>query len=270
MKAIQTIIYASCLLLSFSAYSQEQQPASSTNIDAQAEAKSNQESVLAAQEKAAAATGLDPTQVIGRVEFNYSYTEQQNGTKRHSGILGIDKDISKTTVIGIKVPLSTAELANGDEQNGIGDIQLQIRKLAFVKGKFITSFGAGVTLDTASEDQLGNNSNSVGAGMFNAWKHGEWLVATISAVNFSEDDNYNSISLSPMVAYQPMGDYVSYVRTALSYVYRTESEQSITNAFINIGKVMPNKDVYSIGTKLNISGPDDDDFVVLLKYRRLL
>lgn len=267
MKPIQTLIYTICLFLSFSAYSQEQESVASTSVEA--ETQSNQQALLAAKEKAAAATGLDPTQVIGRVEFNYSYTEKQNGTKRQSGILGIDKDINKTTVVGIKVPLATAELGNGDEQHGIGDVKLQIRTLAFIKGKFITSFGASITLDTASADQLGNNSNSVGAGMFNAWKHGEWLVANVSAVNFSEDENYNSISLSPMVAYQPMGDYVSYVRTALSYVYRTESAESITNAFINVGKVMPNKDVYSIGTKLNISGPDDDDFVVLLKYRRL-
>ncbi|MDG2392933.1 MAG: hypothetical protein P8M49_05435 [Thalassotalea sp.] len=228
-----------------------------------------EEMELEAKQKAAEATGLDPTQVVGRVEFNYSYIEKKNGTERQSGILALDKDISKKTVIGMEIPLATAQLANGDEQNGIGDVKLQIRHLAFVKGKFVTSFGSSVTLDTSSEDQLGDNAHAIGVGMFNAWKHGEWLVANVTSVKVSEDENYDSVSLSPIVAYQPMAKYLSYIRVAGSYVLRTDSGDSITNAFVNLGKVMPNKDVYSFGTKFNISGPDDDDFVLFLGYRRL-
>ena len=228
-----------------------------------------EEVALEAKQKAAEATGLDPTQVVGRVEFNYSYIEKKNGTERHSGILALDKDISNKTVVGMEIPIANAQLANGEEQNGIGDVKLQIRQLAFVRGKFVTSFGASVTLDTASEDQLGDGANSIGAGMFNAWKHGPWLVANVTSLKLSEDENYNSVALSPMVVYQPMAEYLSYIRVAGSYVLRTDSGDRITNVFVNLGKVMANKDVYSFGTKFNISGPDDDDLVLFLGYRRL-
>ncbi|TRX53166.1 hypothetical protein [Thalassomonas sp. M1454] len=265
------LLIASCVLLfsSLGANAQESEQQSSESQTRPTKELTAKELDLEAKQKAAEATGLDPTQVVGRVEFNYSYIEKKNGTERQSGILALDKDTSKKTVIGMEIPIATAKLANGEEQNGIGDVKLQIRHLAFVKGKFVTSFGSSITLDTASEDQLGDNANAIGVGMFNAWKHGEWLVANITSVKVSEDENYDSVSLSPIVAYQPMGEYLSYVRLAGSYVLRTDSGDSITNAYVNLGKVMPNKDVYSFGTKFNISGPDDDDFVLFLGYRRL-
>ena len=224
---------------------------------------------LAAKEDAAKGTGLDPTEVVGRIEFNYNYTERENKTERHSGVLVLEKDVNATSVFAVDVPLVAAKLPIGDEQYGIGDVRFRFRKLAYKSGKFATAFGTGLELDTASDDQLGDGNASLRVSMFNSYKHGEWIFAAFNSVSYSEDENYNQVTVAPMVAYQPMGTYLSYVRLFLPVGYLTEREESVTNVFLNLGKVMPNKDIYAIGTKQNLSGPDDDQFVFLLSYRRL-
>lgn len=249
---------------------------SALSLPALAEQSQKQEQIdaeqvkLEAQQQAAKGTGLDPTEVVARIEFNYTYLEQTTGTERHSGILKLDTDLTKTTVVGVEVPLASAKLDNGSDQNGIGDVGFKIRSLVYASKSFSTMVGGGVTFDTASDDELGEGDHKASIGMFNAWRHGEWLVASISSLRFyKEKDELNSLSISPLIAYQPMGEYFSYISVGLPFSYRYDAEEEVMNAFLAIGKVMPNKDVYSFGTKINISGPDIDDFVLTIGYKRL-
>ncbi|WNC71773.1 hypothetical protein RGQ13_16875 [Thalassotalea psychrophila] len=226
---------------------------------------------LEAQQLAAKGTGLDPTEVIGRIEFNYTYLEQKNGTERHSGVLKLDTDLDSKTIAGMEVPLSSAKLSDGSSQNGIGDVGFNIRRSVYVSPSFSVMAGGGITLDTASDDQLGDGSHNVSAGVFTAWRHGTWMIANITSIKFHEDHakDLNSFSLVPLIAYQPMGKYLSYVSLGLPFSYRYESEDEVMNGFLSFGKVMANKDVYSVGSKFNISGPDNDDFVLTIGYKRL-
>mgnify|MGYP005989922923 CR=1 FL=1 len=235
----------------------------------QAETEAEKQAELERKEAATKGTGLDPTEVIGRIEFNYTYSEFKDGAVRHSGILVLDKDISDTSVVGVEVPLATAEAADGNRTNGIGDVKISFKTRVYSEGKFSTSMGAGLSFDTATDDGLGDDYNSVRLGMFNAYKHGEWLFAAINGLNITEEEEENSINIVPLIAYQPMGKYISYATVAFPYAYRFDSGDSVTTAFFHLGKVMPNKDVYSLGTKINIDGPDTEDFVLFLGYRRL-
>ncbi|WOH37018.1 hypothetical protein RI844_16850 [Thalassotalea fonticola] len=226
---------------------------------------------LAAQQEKAKGTGLDPTEVIGRVEFNYTYLEQKTGTERHSGVLKVDTDLDDKTIVGFEMPLSSAKIPDGSEQNGIGDIGINIRRSVYVSPSFSVMAGGGITFDTASDDQLGEGSHRLSAGVFTAWRHGEWMIANITSLRLYEShaEDLNSFSLVPLIAWQPMGEYLSFISLGLPFSYRYESEEEVMNGFLSFGKVMSNKDVYSIGSKFNISGPDNDDFVLTLGYKRL-
>lgn len=269
MKLLLNYLLVSVAIVSFAAKASEK----TIEMDAGAAAgqKLAEQKRLEAQQQKAKGTGLDPTEVIGRVEFNYTYLEQKTGTERHSGVLKIDTDLDDKTIVGFEMPLSSAKIPDGGDQNGIGDVGINIRRSVYVSPSFSVMAGGGITFDTASEDQLGEGSHSLSAGVFTAWRHGVWMIANITSLRVYEShaEDLNSLSLVPLIAWQPMGEYLSFVSLGLPFSYRYESEDEVMNGFLSLGKVMANKDVYSIGTKFNISGPDNDDFVLTIGYKRL-
>lgn len=214
-------------------------------------------------------TGLDPAEIISRFEINYSYVEKETGTKRHSAVFGYDQEVSKKSLWGISVPITSAKPELGDDQSGIGDVQLKYRNRWFKEGKFSVAYGAGVTLDTATDDQLGDGDNEINGGLMMSWKDGPWLLGNLTILSISDDNTKSAFRLAPMFAYQPMGEYISYYVTGAQVSYLFDAEEEYVTAFFNIGKVMDNGDIYYIGSQGTVSGESDDDFVLNIGYRRL-
>ena len=270
MKSLLSVLSTVIFLVSFNSIAEDKVLEIGSKTGEKV-AKTTEQEKLAAQQQAAKGTGLDPTEVIGRIEFNYTYLEQKSGTERHSGVLKMDTDLDSKTIAGVEIPLSSAKLPDGNDQNGVGDVSFNIRRSVYVSPSFSVMAGGGITLDTAGDDQLGEGSHNVSAGVFTAWRHGTWMIANIASLKFYEDHakDLNSFSLIPLIAYQPMAEYLSFVSLGLPFSYRYDAEEEVLNAFLSFGKVMANKDVYSVGTKFNISGPDTDDFVLTIGYKRL-
>lgn len=214
-------------------------------------------------------TGLDPAEIISRFEINYTYVEKESGTKRHSAVFGYDQEISQKSLWGISVPVTSAKPEVDDDQTGIGDVQLKYRNRWFKEGKFSVAYGAGVTLDTATDDQLGDGDNEINGGLMMSWKDGPWLLGNLTILSLSDDKTKSAFRLAPMVAYQPMGEYISYYVAGSSVSYLFDEEDEYITAFFNIGKVMDNGDIYYIGSQGTVSGESDDDFILNIGYRRL-
>lgn len=214
-------------------------------------------------------TGLDPTEVVGRFEINYSFLEKDSGTERHSAVFVFDKDIDKRTVVGIDIPLTIAKPVVGDEQQGVGDVSFKYRRLMHKGESFSTGVGGSITLDTASDDNLGEGENVVTMGMMNAWHHDEWMIANLAVVKISDKKDNDAIFISPLLAYQPMAKYLSYVTVGTPVTFFIDTDKESVSVVTKIGKVMPNKDIYSLGTRNTVSGDDDTKRVIILGFRRL-
>ena len=62
----------------------------------------------------------------------------------------------------------------------------------------------------------------------------------------------NDVSLSPLLAYQPMGRYLSYITLGPTFSYGLETEEDALSATVFMGKVLPNKDVLALGSQYNL------------------
>jgi hypothetical protein len=228
-------------------------------------------SALLAQEekKPSKSLGIDSTEIIGKIGVDYSYFDKEDGTQRHSALLGFDKELSKTTKLGLRIPYTFAETKAGDKEQGLGDIGFNIGNRFYHSESFSALAGVRATLDTAAEDILGDGNHKASLGGALSWRKGKWLKTLAGGFTASEDKDDNAVNLSPLLGYQPMGKYISYITFGLSSSYKTESSDFITGLTVFGGKVLPNQDIFAFGTRISIDGPDDNKTVVFLSYRRL-
>ena len=218
---------------------------------------------------AAEQTGIDPTEVIGRIEFNYSYVEKEIGTKRHSGVFRFDRDINDSTLIKVEVPIATAELVDGGRENGLGDIGFSLANRFYHSDSFSSMIGGAITLDTATDPSLGESANSLTLGTFNSFRVKPWLFSGILFAKFSEESEDNRLTFAPLIGYQPMVEYLSYVPVGPSASHYWERDDTFFGTVVSLGKVMKNGDVYSFGSRFSLDGESDDKLVINLGYRRL-
>ena len=220
------------------------------------------------QNKAPSA-GIDPTEIIGRFGLNYSYVEKKSGLERQSVGVVFEKDLSETSKVGIRVPFTMADAPDGSSTEGMGDTTILAGHRFYHTEGFSALASVFVSLDTASEEQLGEGENSVGAGVSGAWRRDAWLLALSGNGRVSGDEEDNSLGVSPLIGYQPMAKYLSYITLGPSFSYRIESGDHITTATVFGGKILANGDVIALGIRATVDGPDDNDLIVLASFKRL-
>ena len=214
-------------------------------------------------------TGLDPTEIIGRFELNYEYLEKKDGTERQSIGSVLDWNLSKTSLVGLQVPVTYAKPLIGNSETGIGDITISYKTSLGKIRNISTAIGAGIKFDTATEKILGEEANTLNLGMFNSYKTGDWLFANITFLKKSDKKEKDQITLVPLIAYQPLDTWYSYASLGFGFSFFTDTGEEAGTATFNLGKIMPNKDVYSLGTRFTVVGEADNDTVIQLGYRRL-
>jgi len=214
-------------------------------------------------------TGIDPTEIIGRIEFNYTYVEKEVGTLRHSGVFRFDRDINESTIVKMEVPVATAEIVNGGSESGLGDVGFSLAHRFYHSDFFSSMVGGSITLDTASDSALGESANSLTLGTFNSWRPKPWLYAAIMFAKFSEETDDNRFTFAPLIGYQPMMEYLSYVTVGPSASHYWNRNDTAFGTVVSLGKVMKNGDIYSFGSRFSLDGESDDKTVLTLGYRRL-
>jgi hypothetical protein len=214
-------------------------------------------------------TGIDQTEIIGRYAANYAYVEKDNGTTRHNLGLGFEKDVSGSVKLGFVVPVTYAETREGEDAFGLGDASLNGGWRFYHSPGFSALLSARVVLDTSSDEILGDGSYKLQTGAVASWRISRWLATLAGGWTLSEDSSRNEVSLSPLLGYQPMGKYLSYVTLGPSYSYGLDTEEDALSATVFLGKVLPNGDVLALGSQYNIEGVDDNKAFLLLSWKRL-
>ncbi len=213
--------------------------------------------------------GIDQTEIIGRYSVNYVYVEKDNGTERHNLGLGLDKDISDSAKLGFAIPVTYAETGEGDSADGIGDVKLIVGWRFYHTPGLSALVSARVVLDTSTDDILGDGNYKLQPATAVSWRKTKWLLTLAGSCTVSEDSDQNDVNLSPLLGYQPMGKYLSYVTVGPSFTYGLETYEDAVNVTTFMGKVLPNHDVVALGSQYNVEGVDDNKAFLLLSWRRL-
>jgi hypothetical protein len=214
-------------------------------------------------------TGIDPTEIIGRYSVNYAFVEKDNGTKRHNLGLGFEKDISSSIKVGVTVPLTYAETIDGNEEEGLGEVKLIGGWRFYHREKLSALLSVFGVMDTSSDALLGDGNYKLQTGLVTSWRRSKWLFSLTGGWTLSEDSDFNEVSVSPLLGYQPMAKYLSYITVGPSYSYGLETHEDALGITVFLGKVMPNKDVLALGTQYNLEGEDDNKAFLLLSWKRL-
>jgi hypothetical protein len=213
--------------------------------------------------------GIDQTEIIGRYAANYAFFEKDDGTKRHNLALLLEKDFTKSIKAGLIVPLTYAETLDGDEETGVGDVKLNLGWRFYHTPKFSALLSGRGVLDTATEDILGDASYKLQTGLVGSWRKAAWLFSLAGGWTLSEDSDQNDVSISPLLGWQPMAKYLSYITLGPSFSYGLETEEDALGVTVFLGKVMKNKDVIALGSQYNLEGVDDNKAFLLLSWKRL-
>ena len=216
-----------------------------------------------------ASTGIDPTEIVGRYAINYAYVEKDSGTKRHNLGLLFEKDFLQKVKLGVTLPLTYAKPVEGSEEKGLGDVKVIGGWRFYHREKFSAMLSAFGTLDTSSNKLLGEGNYKLQTGLAGSWRLSEVLLSLATSWTLSENSLHNQVSISPLLGYQPMAKYLSYITVGPSYSYGLESYEDALGVTMFMGKVLPNKDVLALGMQSNIDGVDDNKAFLLCSWKRL-
>ena len=216
-----------------------------------------------------ASTGIDPTEIVGRYAINYAYVEKNSGTERHNLGLKFEKDFFESVKIGVILPLTYAKTVEGGEESGLGDMKVIGGWRFYHREKMSALLSVFGTLDTSTDSVLGDGNYKLQTGLTVSWRRSEWLLALAGGWTVSEDSMQNEVSISPLLGYQPMAKYLSYITVGPSYGYGLESHEDALGVTLFMGKVLPNKDVLALGMQNNLDGVDDNKVFLLASWKRL-
>ncbi len=222
------------------------------------------------QEAPSAKTGIDPTDIRTRIEAAYTYNERANGVTRQNFNLRLEREFTGRELnVRIDIPYIYADIPDMSSQTGVGDIGLRLNyRYRHTRG-YSALVGATLTLDTAAGETLGDGTTKVTGVWVNSWRRQAWMLSTATLATWSDSGEHDSAGVVPLVAYQPMRKYWSYVTVGVPVVRDLDDDETITLALLRIGKVFANRGIAYLGTRIDLSGNADDDLVITLGYRYL-
>ena len=105
--------------------------------------------------------GTDPTEPLTRFEVVYEHAEPGGRDVLDLATVRVDVGFFDRFVLRADVPFARVEPGDGAAEKGIGDVRAQVGWRAFSDPDFSVFFGAGVVLDSAEEDVLGDGQKQV-------------------------------------------------------------------------------------------------------------
>ena len=215
-------------------------------------------------------TGIDPTDIRTRIESAYTYNERENGVTRHSINLRLEREFTGNDMnIRLDLPIIYADIPDENSQDGVGDIGIRINYRYTNTKSYSALVGSTITLDTASEDVIGDGTTKLTGVWVNSWRREVWLFSAVTLATWSESGEHDAAGAIPFVAYQPMKKYLSYVSLGLPVIRDLDSDDTVTMAIIRFGKVFDGGNVAYLGTRFDLSGNAEDDLVVTIGYRHI-
>ncbi len=213
-------------------------------------------------------TGIDPTDIRTRIEAAYTYTERATGVDRQNINLRLEREFSGQRFnLRLDIPYIAADIPQTASQEGLGDIGIRLNYRYMNSPGRSALVGATLTLDTASDDSLGDGTTKFTGVWVNSWRKNVWMFSTVGLATWSESGDHDRAGVIPLLAYQPMRKYWSYVSLGVPVVRDLSDDETITIGLVRIGKVFRAGKVLYAGTRYDLSGNSDDDFVATIGYR---
>ncbi len=215
-------------------------------------------------------TGIDPTDISTRIEGAYTYNDRADGTTLHNLNIRLEREFTGRGMnIRLDVPLSYADVPDAESQSGVGDLSLRLNYRFKHTPGHSALVGGTLTMDTASDDALGDETTRLSGVYVNSWRKRAWMLSAVVLGAWSESGEEDAAGLVPIVAYQPMAKYLSYVTVGLPVVRDLDDGETITLGILRFGKVFQGGHVAYLGTRYDLSDNADDDLVVTVGYRRM-
>ena len=215
-------------------------------------------------------TGIDPTDIRTRIEGAYTYNERSNGVTRHHINTRLEREFKGRGMnLRLDVPISYADIPDGSSQGGLGDVSVRLN-YRYTNTPGYSALAAGtIRLDTASDDTLGNATTMLGGNWVHSWRRQAWLLSAAVTGTWSASGEHDSAGLVPVVAYQPMKKYLSYVNLGMPIIYNIDDGTTSAITSIRFGKTFSRGRVLYIGTRYDLTGNADDALIVTIGYRHL-
>ena len=215
-------------------------------------------------------TGIDPTDIRTRIEAAYTYTERANGVDRQNINLRLEREFAGQSFnLRLDIPFIAADIPDRSSEEGIGDIGVRLNYRYMNTPGRSAVLGATLTLDSASDDSLGDGTTKLTGVWVNSWRKRVWMLSMVGLATWSESGDHDRAGVIPIVAYQPMRKYWSYVSLGVPVIRDLSDDETITIGLVRIGKVFRDGRVLYAGTRYNLSGNSDDDFVATLGFRMM-
>ena len=216
-------------------------------------------------------TGIDPTDIRTRIEAAFTYTERANGVDRQNINLRLEREFAGQSFnLRLDIPFIAADIPDMSSEDGIGDIGVRLNYRYMNTPGRSAVLGATLTLDTASDDSLGDGTTKLTGVWVNSWRKKVWMLSMVGLATWSESGDHDRAGVVPIVAYQPMRKYWSYVSLGVPVIRDLSDDETITIGLVRIGKVFRDGRVLYAGSRYDLSGNSDDDFVATLGYRMMV
>jgi hypothetical protein len=115
--------------------------------------------------EAGAATGSDPTAIIGYYQLGYAHNVLTNGVKLNIATAVIRLPLTPNLLLQMTLPYLWADLPPvGDHMNGLGDMTMRVGGRLYASEFAALFIGGDVSFPTAGERQLGTGKYTLGPG----------------------------------------------------------------------------------------------------------
>ena len=227
-----------------------------------------------------AKTGADPTDFITRIEPSYEFKRIHQDKSRNDttdlNFLVVRGDLALRPDLSLRVDLPLAHINPGDtlsaagfdDQFGLGDMVTQILHKPYSSQKGAFLYGLRLDLPTATEDELAAGGLTVAPIAVGAlFPKPKWIVAGVAQWFLADDlDNdplagerdRNELSLRPIVIYQPMKPYMSWINLDpdLKIDFEKDNETKL-NIGVEYGKMVSKTSAFFIKPSANVGGGDE-------------
>ncbi|MBL7114375.1 MAG: hypothetical protein ISS35_01300 [Kiritimatiellae bacterium] len=243
-------------------------------------------SSIAAHAQLPIITGIDPTDTTMRYDVAFAHKKMENRDE-HEGI-ALQGDIAVHDNWRLRLAVEYISLEYRDtrpdtgfkSQKGLSDISAQLLYKAYAKGPNTLAYGLKVSLETASDDELGNGGTLLTpTAMWSRKCENDILIAPVlewtyasdlDATPYHEKGDVNALSIKTVLAWEPMSPQVSWLLAEphLAVDFGDEDETTFDLTF-EYGLMFT--ETMAVFARPTMGSNDSDlDWSILIGFRQVL